>query len=106
MTSASIICVRKDVESVLEALSCFGEFHIVSSAGEEKNVAEINQSITKAQDALSDANILTKQLVEEKSSLFAMFKVSVALTSRRHHRQLAVASRFYCPKHHNTQNPN
>jgi len=77
MTSASIICVRKDVESVLEALSSFGEFHIEPSAGEEKSVAEISQSITKAQEAFSDANSLTKQLVEEKSSLFAMFKVSM-----------------------------
>ena len=77
MTSASIICVRKDVESVLEALSSFGEFHIEPSVGEEKSVAEIHQSITKAQEAFSDANSLTKQLVEEKSSLFAMFKVSM-----------------------------
>jgi V/A-type H+/Na+-transporting ATPase subunit I len=77
MTSASIICVRKDVESVLEALSSFGEFQIEPSTGEEKNISEIEQSIVIAKQALSDANNLTKQLVDEKASFFAMFKVSL-----------------------------
>jgi V/A-type H+-transporting ATPase subunit I len=76
MTPTSIICVKKDVESALEALNSFGEFHIDHSINEEKSLAENSQNIQKAQDAFSDAISLTKQLVTEKSSLLAMFKVS------------------------------
>ena len=76
MTSTSIICVKKEVEAALEALSSFGEFHIEQGAQEEKSLTEFNQNIQKAQESLSDVNGLTKQLVQEKTSLFSMFKVS------------------------------
>jgi V/A-type H+/Na+-transporting ATPase subunit I len=74
MTFTSIICVKKDVESVLEALSSFGEFHIEQTSGETDNVEAVNQNIQQVEESLADANGLTKQLVEEKTSLFAMFK--------------------------------
>ena len=76
MTSTSIICVKKDVEAVLEALNSFGEFHIEDTAQDQKSLAEFNQNILRVQESLADVNGLTKQLVQEKTSLFAMFKVS------------------------------
>jgi hypothetical protein len=78
MTSTSIICVKKDVEAVLEALSSFGEFHIEHTAGEEASLAEYTHNIQKIQESLSDVNSLTKQLVHEKSSLLAIFKIGRA----------------------------
>lgn len=73
MSSTSIICVKKDVDSVLEALNDFGEFHIEPTQQEEKSVAEYAQGIQKVQESLADANALTKQLVVEKSSPLAIF---------------------------------
>ena len=40
MTVASVICVKQDVEPLLEALSSFGEFHIEESA-ENTSLLEI-----------------------------------------------------------------
>ncbi len=76
MTSTSIICVKKDVEPVLEALNNFGEFHIEQTAQDNAGLNEYNQSIQKVEGSLADVNILTNQLVKEKSSLFGIFKVA------------------------------
>ncbi len=76
MTSTSIICVRKDVESVLEALSSFGEFHIEQTAQDNADVTEYNQSIQKVEESLADVNGLINQLIQEKSSLLSIFKVT------------------------------
>ena len=75
MTSTSIICVRKDVEPVLEALNDFGEFHIEQTAQDNAGLNEYNQSIQKVERSLADLNTLTNQLIKEKSSFFSIFKL-------------------------------
>jgi V/A-type H+-transporting ATPase subunit I len=75
MTSTSIICVRKDVEPVLEALSSFGEFHIEQTAQDNVGLTEYNQSIQQVEGSLADLNALISQLVKEKTSLLGMFKL-------------------------------
>ena len=74
MTSASIICVKKDVEPLLEALSSFGEFHIEQTAQTETTVTEYNDNIQKVEESLVDVNGLIKQIVQEKSSLLSIFR--------------------------------
>ncbi len=76
MTSASIVCLKKDVEGMLETLNTFGEFHIEASFGEEISLAEFDQSIHQLKERLLDVDGLIKQLVVEKSSLFSIFKAS------------------------------
>jgi V/A-type H+/Na+-transporting ATPase subunit I len=76
MTSTSIICVRKEVEPVLEALSSFGEFHIEQTPQDNAGLTEYNQSIQKAEGSLADLNELINQLVKEKSSLLGIFKLT------------------------------
>jgi V/A-type H+-transporting ATPase subunit I len=75
MTSTSIICVKKDVEPILEALSSFGEFHIEQTAQDNAGLTEYNQSIQKVEVSLSDVNMLISQLVKEKSSPLGIFKL-------------------------------
>lgn len=70
MTSTSIICVKKDVELVLEALNNFGEFHIEQTVLDDEGVIDYNQGIQRVEESLSDANALIKQLVQEKSVSF------------------------------------
>ena len=55
MTFTSIICVRKDVESVLEALSSFGEFHI-EQASEDSNITGIHSEYPESEESLSNVN--------------------------------------------------
>jgi V/A-type H+-transporting ATPase subunit I len=74
MTSTSIICVKKDVEVVLEALNSFGEFHIEQTALEGAGLIDRNQGIQKVEESLADTNALIKQLVQEKSGLLDIFK--------------------------------
>lgn len=76
MTSTSIICVKKDVESILEALSTFGEFHIEPSTQEDQSISEYNQNIQKVEERLLDVDGLIKQLVQEKTSFLDIFKVT------------------------------
>ena len=73
MTFTSIICVRKDVESVLEALSSFGKFHI-EEIPENVSLLENSQEIQKAEESLSNANDLIKQLNQEKPSPLDLFR--------------------------------
>ena len=75
MALTSIICVKKDVESVLEALSSFGEFHIEETA-ENISPLEYNQEIQKAEESLSSVNDLIKQLNQEKAGTFDLFKAA------------------------------
>jgi V/A-type H+-transporting ATPase subunit I len=74
MTSTSIICVKKDVELILETLNSFGEFHIEPSIQEDASIAEYNRNIQKIEERLSEVDILTKQLVQEKTSFLDIFK--------------------------------
>ena len=73
MTDASIICVRQDVESVLQALSTFGEFHI-EQATDDIPISDYGASIQKAEESLANINELKKQLNREKTGLFDIFK--------------------------------
>ena len=75
MSATSIICVKQDVESVLQALSSFGEFHI-EKATEDASLTEYNENIQKTEESLSNVNGLIKYLCQEKPGLFDMFKVS------------------------------
>jgi V/A-type H+-transporting ATPase subunit I len=74
MTSASIVCVRQNVEPVLEALSSFGEFHIEQTV-ENADISDYNQSIQKVEESKSNVNELTKQLCQEKSGFLDIFKI-------------------------------
>jgi V/A-type H+/Na+-transporting ATPase subunit I len=75
MTSTSIICVKKDVEPILETLSNFGEFHIEQTTQDNAGLTEYNQNIQKVEESLADVNVLINQLIKEKSSLFGIFKL-------------------------------
>ena len=73
MSDTSIICVKQDVESVLQALSSFGEFHI-EQATEEASLTDYSQNIQKAEESLTNVNELIKQLLQEKTGLMDIFK--------------------------------
>lgn len=75
MTAASVICVRQDVEPLLEALSTFGEFHI-EEATDNVSPLEYNLQIQKAEESLSSVNDLIKQLNHEKPGTFDLFKAA------------------------------
>ena len=75
MTFASLMCSKKDVESALEALNSFGEFHI-EQAAEEGAISEYNQSIQKVEESLVNVDELIKQLSQEKPSLFDIFRIT------------------------------
>ena len=75
MSETSIICVKQDVESVLQTLSSFGEFHI-EQATEDASLTDYSQNIQKAEESLSNINELIKQLCQEKTGLLDIFKVS------------------------------
>ncbi len=75
MTSISIICVRRDVESVLDALSSFGELHI-ERAAEDTSFAEYNQRILSQEQTLAAINNLTTQLVTEKPGFTDIFRAT------------------------------
>lgn len=81
MSATSIICVKQDVESVLQALSSFGEFHI-ETATEDASLTEYNENIQKTEESLSNVNGLIKYLCQEKPGLFDMFKVSQPTRTR------------------------
>ncbi len=74
MISASVICVKQDVESVLEALSSFGEFQIEKATKENTTGLEYGQLIQKAEESLTNVRGLIKQLSQTKGSLLDMFK--------------------------------
>jgi len=80
MTPTSIICTRKDVESVLETLNIFGEFHIESSAQDDASISEYNQKSQIIEERLRDVNSLISQLPEQKTGLLGIFKATEPTT--------------------------
>ena len=76
MTATSIICTKKDVESVLDTLNTFGEFHIEPSVHDDATIADFDDNIQKVKDRILDLDILVKQLVHEKGSLLGIFKLT------------------------------
>ena len=75
MKPTSIICVKKDTEVVLEALSSFGEFHI-EKASEINSESDYDKNIQRVEEALLIINELTKRLVIQKATLTDIFKVT------------------------------
>jgi V/A-type H+-transporting ATPase subunit I len=73
MKPASIICVKKDTEVVMEALSSFGKFHI-EKASEIRSASDYDQNIQRAEEALVNVNELAKHLVIQKATLTDIFK--------------------------------
>ncbi|MCW3996608.1 MAG: hypothetical protein NWE98_10750 [Candidatus Bathyarchaeota archaeon] len=73
MTSASIICLRKDVDTILEALNNFGQFHI-EHAAENASLNEHLQGIQKTEETLANINELIKILNLEKTGMLEIFK--------------------------------
>lgn len=75
LTPTSIICVKRDVEVILETLSDFGEFHIKETREDSAtNLSEYKANIQKLRDAINDIDDLTKQFADKKNDLFGLFK--------------------------------
>ncbi len=73
MVLASVICTTKHVESVLEALSSFGEFHI-EQATKPQSLSEYDKTFQRVEESLTNVNELSRQLVAEKTSVLDIFK--------------------------------
>jgi len=73
MTSTSVICLRRDIDTVLKGLHQFGEFHI-EEAAQSETLNEYNQSIQKTEEALADVNGIIKKLVSEDPGLLGIFR--------------------------------
>lgn len=73
MLSTSIICIKKDTELVLEALSNFGEFHVEHSSQDLK-VTDYDLRIQEAEEALANVNELRKHLDVQTAGFTDMFK--------------------------------
>ncbi|MGD6934193.1 MAG: V-type ATP synthase subunit I [Candidatus Bathyarchaeia archaeon] len=75
MTSTSIICVKKDIEAILETLSDFGEFHIIEEVQEDNiDISECKNSIQRLEEAIINVDALIKQFANEKGNLLDLFK--------------------------------
>jgi len=72
MSDTSIICVKQDVETLLQALNSFGEFHI-EQAAEETTQTQYSENIQKAEEALTNVNQLINQLSKEKQGILDVF---------------------------------
>ncbi len=81
MTSASIICLKRDIDVILEGLNQFGEFH-VDQAAEAETLVEYNQNILKVEEALANVSELMKQLITEKTGLLDIFRVEEQAKTR------------------------
>ncbi len=81
MTSASIFCVGRDVELVLEVLSGFGEFHVEQSA-ESVSVEQFNQNIQRVEEALVEVNDLSKQLITQPPGFTDIFRLEQPIKAR------------------------
>ena len=74
MASVSIICLKRDIDKILEALNRFGEFH-VETAVETEPPTDFNQSIQKVEEALTNVNGLISQLNIEKTEVLDVFRL-------------------------------
>ncbi len=72
MTEASIICLKKDFDTTLEALDEFGNFHIKEIKQDSKE--DYEDHLRRIRETLQDINTLTSQLKTEKSGLLDIFK--------------------------------
>jgi len=74
MTSTSIICIKKDVETILEVLSDFGEFHIKEVQEDNMDLSEYKSSIQKLKEAINNIDSLIIQFANEKGNFLDLFK--------------------------------
>ena len=72
MLSTSIICLKKDIDTTLEVLSEFGDFHTEQAT--EKTISEYDQIIQKVNESISDINGLINQLIVQKTGLNDFFQ--------------------------------
>ncbi len=73
LSSVSIICLRRDVDGVLEALNTFGEFHI-EPVSQDRNESNPGPQIEQIEKLLVDLNELSAWLKTESSSFISMFR--------------------------------
>lgn len=73
MSSTSIICLRRDIDTALEALNHFGQFHI-EEAAEASMLADYGQAVRSAEQDLANVNAVIKQLKTEKTELLDIFR--------------------------------
>ncbi len=73
MISASVICPRKNLDSTLEALSRFGEFH-VEEAVEDLAEEGFDENLKKTEEAAVSVNEVIKGLQIEKADFADIFR--------------------------------
>ena len=73
MSSTSIICLRRDIDTALEALNHFGQFHI-EEAAKATALAGYDQAILSAEQNLANVNALIKLLNTESAGLLDIFR--------------------------------
>jgi V/A-type H+-transporting ATPase subunit I len=72
MLSTTIICLKKDIDTTLEVLNEFGDFHTEDAA--EKTLVEYDHTIQKVEESISDINVLIRQLIVHKAGLTDFFQ--------------------------------
>lgn len=78
MTSASIICLRRDLGHALEALNGFGEFH-VEMAAEEQSQKEYAKALSEVESTFADLEKLIGQFGFENSGFTDLFRSQTPL---------------------------
>jgi V/A-type H+-transporting ATPase subunit I len=75
MTSTSIVCLKRDIEKILETLSDFGEFHLIDEAPEDNmDLSEYKANIQRLEEAITNVDALMEQFAKEKANLLDLFK--------------------------------
>jgi V/A-type H+-transporting ATPase subunit I len=67
MLSTSIICLKRDIDTTLEVLNEFGDFHTENAT--EEILVEYDHNIEKIEGSISDINGLIRQLIVQKAGL-------------------------------------
>lgn len=73
MTEASIICLKKDFDTTLEALDEFGNFHI-EEIKEDSKAAGYEEQVRRVKETIRNIDTLILQLKTEKAGLLDLFK--------------------------------
>jgi vacuolar-type H+-ATPase subunit I/STV1 len=73
MTEASIICLKKDFDTTLEALDEFGNFHI-EEIKEDSKAAGYEEQVRRVKETIRNIDKLVLQLKTEKAGLLDLFK--------------------------------
>ncbi len=81
MTSVSIICLSRDIDTLLEGLNQFGEFHIEEEA-ETETLKEYNKSVLKAEEAFAEINDLIKKLSPQEPGFLEIFQDTAPVKSK------------------------